>query len=113
VPVVPYAQPLTDTLAQRFSPYLQKYNSFIMENHGLVTMSRDNIKWTVMNVEVLESTAQSIFLAQSSGGIKDLSLQDVRDLGIVMRQRDLPLFGAPGINASLEALYFDGDGNPL
>ncbi len=107
VPVVPYAQPLTDKLAQQFSPFLEKYNSFIMENHGLVTMSRGDILWTVMNTEVLESTAQSIVLALLAGGIKELTKQDVVDLGQVMKQRDLALFGAPGVNATLEDLYFD------
>ena len=114
VPVVPYAQPLTEELADNFSPYLQRYNSFVMENHGLVTMSRGDIRWTLMNIEVLESTAQSVFLALSSGaGIKSLSLEDVRRLGEVMWQRNLPLFGAPGVNPSLEAMYFDGEGNSL
>jgi len=84
-----------------------------MANHGLVTMSQDDIGWTLMNVEVLESTAQSIFLALSAGGIKELSLEAVRGLGEVMRQRNLPLVGAPDVNTSLEALYFDGEGNPL
>ena len=113
VPVVPYAQPLTEELAQKFSPYLQRYNSFVMENHGLVTMSRGDIEWTMMNVELLESTAQSIFLAFAVGGIKELSLEDVQRLGEVMWQRNLPLFGAPGVNESLESLYFDGEGKPL
>lgn len=113
VPVVPYAQPLTETLAAKFSPFLQKYNSFIMENHGLVTMSLEGIEWTLMNVEVLESTAQSVFLALGNGGIKELGLEDVHNLGEVMRQRDLPLFGAPGVHTTLEALYFDDNGNPL
>jgi L-fuculose-phosphate aldolase len=107
VPVVPYAQPLTDKLAQAFTPYLQRYNSFVMENHGLVTMSRGDIIWTMMNTEVLESTAQSIYLAISAGDIKELSRQDVVDLGQVMGQRDLPLFGAPGVNKALEDLYFN------
>ena len=43
VPIVPYAQPLTEELADQFSPYLARYNSFIMENHGLVTLSRGDI----------------------------------------------------------------------
>jgi len=107
VPVVPYAQPLTDELAQQFSPFLEKYNSFIMENHGLVIMSRGDILWTVLNTEVLESTAQSIVLALLVGGVKELTKQDVMDLGQVMKQRDLALFGAPGVNTSLEDLYFD------
>jgi hypothetical protein len=76
-------------------------------------MSRDDIEWTLMNVEVLESTAQSIFLALSAGGVKELSLEAVRGLGEVMAQRNLPIFGAPNVNTSLEALYFDGNGDPL
>jgi len=38
--------------------------------------------------------------------IKELGEQEVIDLGNVMRTRDLPLFGAPGVNQSLEELYF-------
>jgi L-fuculose-phosphate aldolase len=107
VPVVPYAEPLTDKLAQIFSEYLPKYNSFIMENHGLVTMSRGDIQWTLYNVEVLESTAKSVLMALGAGyRIKELGRQEVIDLGNVMRSRDLPLFGTPGVNESLEELYF-------
>lgn len=108
VPVVPYAQPLTEDLARNFSPFLQKYNNFLMENHGLVSMSCDSIEWTMMNVDLLEATAQSILLALGSGvKLKELDKQAVIDLGNVMRERDLPLFGAPGVNESLEAMYFD------
>jgi L-fuculose-phosphate aldolase len=107
VPVVPYAEPLTEKLAENFGPYLRKYNSFIMENHGLVTMSRGDIEWTLYNVEVLESTATSVLMVlQTGSGIKELSRQAVIDLGNVMRSRGLPLFGAPGVNQSLEDLYF-------
>ncbi len=107
VPLVPYAQPLTDELAAKFSPYLQKYNSFIMQNHGLVTMSNDSIDWTMMNVELLEATADSILKALSTGQeLKELSKKDVRDLGNVMHQRGLELFGAPGVNKTLEGMFF-------
>jgi L-fuculose-phosphate aldolase len=107
VPIVPYAEPLTEKLAENFGPFLTKYNSFIMENHGLVTMSRGNIEWTLLNVEVLESTAQSVIMAlQAGSGIKELNRQAVIDLGNVMAARDLLLFGAPGVNKSLEGMYF-------
>jgi len=107
VPIVPYAEPLTEELAQNFSPYLKKYNSFIMENHGLVMMSRGDIEWTLLNVEVLESTAISVIYALQAGEIKELNLEAVRRLGNVMRTRNLPLFGAPGVNQTLEEMYFD------
>ena len=107
VPLVPYGEPLTEDLARKFSPYLSKYNSFIMENHGLVTLSRGDIEWTLLNVEVLESTTQSIILALQAGGIKELDYEAVRRLGNVMRARNLPLFGAPGVNQTLEDMYFE------
>lgn len=108
VPVVPYGEPLTQKLADAFSPLLPRYNSFIMENHGLVTMTRSDISWTLMTVELLESSAQSLLTALSVGPVRELTMESVRDLGNVMKTRDLPLFGAPGVNATLEGMFFDG-----
>jgi L-fuculose-phosphate aldolase len=106
VPLVPYGEPLTECLAENFEPFLAKYNSFLMESHGLVTMSRGSIKETLMLVELLEMSAKSILQALMVGEIKELSRQAVRDLSNTMHTRNLPLFGAPDINASLEDLYF-------
>ena len=107
VPVVPYAEPITQKLADNFSPYLQKYNSFLMENHGLVTMSPDTIEWTLMNVELLEMTAFSILKALSSGHkLKELTKEAVRDLDNVMIKRNCPYFGAPGVYKSLVQIWF-------
>lgn len=106
VPVVPYGEPLTQRLADNFGPYLQRYNSFIMENHGLVTMTRGDIYWTLMTVELLEVSVDSMLKALAAGTLKELSREAVRSLGNVMKTRCLPLFGAPGANESLEAMYF-------
>ena len=106
VPIVPYAEPLTERLAENFVPFLTKYNSFLMESHGLVTMSRGRIKETLMLVELLEMSARSILQALMVGEIKELNRQAVKDLSNTMQTRDLPLFGAPGMNTSLEDLYF-------
>lgn len=107
VPLVPYAEPITQKLADNFGPYLQKYNSFLMENHGLVTMSTDSIYWTMMNVELLEMTACSILKALSSGlPLKEMTVEAVRDLDNVMKKRNCPMFGAPGVHNSLVDLWF-------
>jgi L-fuculose-phosphate aldolase len=106
VPVVPYAQPLTQKLADHFEPFLPKYNSFIMENHGLVTMTTGDIYGTLLGVELLESSVDSMLKAMAAGTLKALSRAAVRDLSHVMTERNLPLFGAPGVHASLESLYF-------
>ena len=106
VPMVPYGEPLTEQLASNFEPFLPRYDSFIMQNHGLVTMTRDGIKGTLLKVELLEMSAQSILLTLEAGEINELDRTAVRDLSNTMRTRDLPLFGAPGVNKSLEDLYF-------
>jgi hypothetical protein len=46
-------------------------------------------------------------IALQVGKIKELDRQVVIGLGNVMKARNLPLVGAPGVNQSLEALYFD------
>jgi L-fuculose-phosphate aldolase len=106
VPVVPYAEPLTEELACNFEPFLPRYDTFIMQNHGLVTMTRSGIKETMMKVELLEMSASSILMAMQAGEIHELNREQVRGLSNTMQTRDLPLFGLPGMNKSLEDLYF-------
>ncbi len=111
VPIVPYAEPISQKLADNFTPYLQRYNSFLMENHGIVTMSPDSIEWTLMNVELLEMTAYSILQALASGHkLKEMTREAVRDLDNVLRKRNCPLFGAPGVYKDLEAVWYPEEG---
>lgn len=110
-PVVPYGEPLTKRLADNFTPYLQKFNAFLMENHGLVIMSRLDIKWTLMNTELLEMTSVHILGAIPMGGIKEISKEDLRNMDNVMRSRNLPYMGAPGAYESLVDVYH-GEANP-
>ena len=77
-----------------------------MENHGLVTMTRGDIYWTLLTVELLESSANSMLKGLSAGSLKELDKKAVKNLGNVMKTRNLPLFGAPGINKSLEEMYY-------
>lgn len=106
VPVVPYAEPLTQKLADNFLPYLKRYNAFLMENHGLVIMSSRDIEWTMMLTEQLETTSVSILQALNIGDIKEISKEDLKRLDNVMATRELPLFGVPGVNKSLVDVYF-------
>jgi L-fuculose-phosphate aldolase len=106
VPVVPYAEPLTQRLADNFAPFLQQYNAFLMENHGLVLLTQGDIEWAFMNTELLEGTAQTILQALVLGDIKELGVEDVRRLENIMRKRNLPMFGAPGVNESLVEVYY-------
>jgi len=107
VPLVPYAEPLTQRLADNFLPFLQKYNAFLMANHGLVIMTPRDITWTMMMTELLECTAASLLQGLALGPIKELTREDVENLDSTIRVRNLPMFGAPGVNQSLTDVYFD------
>jgi L-fuculose-phosphate aldolase len=107
VPVVPYGEPLTQQLADNFEPFIRKYNSFLMENHGLVTMSVKSIDYTMMNIDLLEMSAYSILKAMVTGRkLKELSREAIEGLDNVMKERNDPMFGAPGVYNSLVELYF-------
>ena len=112
VPVVPYGEPLTQKLADNFLPFLQKYNGFLMENHGYVFLTPWDIKWAQMCTDLLEMTALHIIHARSLGGnIKEIGYEDLCDMGNIMKTRGLPLPGAPGEWTSLEEMYYP-DGPP-
>ena len=105
VPVVPFAEPLTQELADNFLPYLQRYNAFLMENHGLVILSPLDIAWCLMNTQLLEMTSLHILMALQLGGIKEISREGVAAMDNIMRSRDLPYMGAPGVHQSLMDVY--------
>lgn len=106
VPVVPYGEPLTQRLADNFKPYLQKYNAFLMENHGLVIMSPGTIVRAFELTDILETTAVSILQALAVGEIKEISKEDVKNLENTMKTRHLPMIGNPLHSNDLLSLYF-------
>jgi L-fuculose-phosphate aldolase len=105
VPVVPYGEPLTQELADNFLPFLKRYNAFLMENHGLVILSRLDILWTMMNTELLEMTSVHIHDAMLHGDIKEIPRANVKRMDNIMRTRNLPFMGASGVHDSLEQVY--------
>jgi L-fuculose-phosphate aldolase len=106
VPLVPYGEPLTQKLADNFAPFVQKYNAFLMESHGLTILSTAAICRTMQLVEILEISAISILQALAVGEVKELTREDVQNLENTMRTRNLPMIGAPGANTSMVDLYF-------
>jgi len=107
VPIVPYGEPLTQKLADNFLPFLQKYNAFLMANHGLVIMSPLDIKWTMMTTELLEMTSKHILNALViNDDIHEVSIEDLINQENIMKTRNLPAIGAPALKQSLVDLFY-------
>ena len=69
-------------------------------------IAKDQYAAIGVDIELLESSVQSMLAGMAIGKLKELDKKAVQDLGNVMTERDLPLFGAPGQYDSLEDMYF-------
>ncbi len=104
---VDYAEPLSEELARTFDRVIAKANAFIMKNHGCLICGREGVFRTLEMLEMLETTAYSLFVALMTGKAEEIPEQGVKDLEKTMRTRNLALPGKPGFVKGLKELYFE------
>lgn len=103
---VPYKEPLSDALANAFTPVLTKSNAYLMLNHGILLGSVDGIGRAVELLEMVEATAKSARIAAAMGSVVEIPKEEVKNLENTIKTRGLSMPGAPGVNNSLIDLYF-------
>ncbi len=103
--IVPYSEPGTEKQANNFKGYLNKYNAFLMENHGIAVVSRENVERTRQLVDLIECTAQTILNILQLGKVKSLPKEEVENLENTMKTRNLQLPGKPGAWKGLADCY--------
>lgn len=79
VPVVPYATPGTDALADLFEPVLADHDAFLLANHGATTLG-DSLEQAHRRMESLEHAARIVLAARAVGRVRELTNDDVRAL---------------------------------
>lgn len=79
VPLVPYATPGTDALAELFEPYVADHDAFLMANHGATTMGA-TLEQAHQRMESLEHAARILLVARVLGRVNELSAADVQTL---------------------------------
>ena len=105
---VPYEEPLSQELADAFDKVVLQSNAFLMQNHGVLLGSTEGIERALDFVEMLEAAAMSIQVAVSLGKIEEISVEGLKKLDKVIKVRNLPMPGLPGMHASLvDAYNFD------
>lgn len=87
VPIVPYAQPSTQELADALIPYLDDYDAFILENHGTVTVGEDLIK-AYYKTETLEYSAKITYLTKLLGKSYELPREEIEKLVDSYREKN-------------------------
>ncbi|HET7374869.1 MAG TPA: class II aldolase/adducin family protein [Gemmatimonadaceae bacterium] len=79
VPLVPYATPGSDALADAFEPFLAHHDGFLMANHGATTIA-PSLATAHQRMESLEHAARILLAARALGRVNELSAADVRSL---------------------------------
>ena len=79
VPLVPYVTPGTDALADSCEPYIDRYDAFLMANHGATTLGA-TLDVAHQRMESLEHAAKILLAARTLGRVNELSASDVAAL---------------------------------
>lgn len=103
---VDYKEPLSQELADAFDPVIDKSNAFLMKNHGILLGSYEGINRAVELLDMIEATALSTIGALTIGNIVEVPKNEIEKLDNVIKTRNLPMPGLPGVNKSLIDLYF-------
>ena len=103
--MVPYAEPLSDKLAENFDAVIEKSNGFLMENHGAVMVSADGVGRAIEFLEMMEACGKSIIVAKILGNPKPIPVEDVKNLENVIKVRNMPMPGLPGVVEKLTDIF--------
>lgn len=76
VPLVPYATPGSEELADQFEPFLPNHDAFLMANHGATTLG-GTLVLAHQRMESLEHTAQILLSARLLGRVNTLTADNV------------------------------------
>lgn len=94
VPLVPYAMPGTEALADAFEPFLPNHDAFLMANHGATTFGA-SLGQAHQRMESLEHAAKIVLTARLLGRVNTLKADEVAAL-VAARQRAYPGAVFPG-----------------
>lgn len=94
VPLVPYATPGTEALADAFEPFLAGHDAFLMANHGATTVG-STLTIAHQRMESLEHSARILLTARLLGRVNTLTPAQVEAL-VQARQRARPGETYPG-----------------
>ena len=79
VPVVPYAKPSTDAVAEGIAPYLADHDGLLLAHHGALTVGTD-LQSAYFRMETLEMYAKTSLYIHLLGGAPDMPREQTDEL---------------------------------
>ena len=88
VPIVPYAQPSSVQLADNIVPYLDDYDAFLLENHGLITIGPDILS-AYFKTETVEFFAATVYKLKQIGCSREMTKPQIDGILDARRQSNV------------------------
>lgn len=85
VPLVPYATPGTDALAEAMAPWVPNHDAFLLANHGATTLGC-TLAEAHQRMESLEHSANILLTARLLGRVNALDAGEARALDAIRRR---------------------------
>ena len=79
VPLADYATPSTPQVGASIERYLDKFDAFLLKNHGVLTLG-PTLELAFQKMETVERFAQIVHLARSLGSVDEMTCKQVDDL---------------------------------
>lgn len=79
VPLAEYATPSTPQVGASIEGYLDKFDAFLLKNHGVLTLGPD-LESAYRKMETVERFAQIVHLAHSLGTVDEMTCKQVDEL---------------------------------
>lgn len=76
IPLAAYATPSTAAVGESIEKYLERFDAFLLKNHGVLTIGRD-LEDAYRKMEIVERFAEIVHLARGLGDPDNLSCRDV------------------------------------
>jgi L-fuculose-phosphate aldolase len=79
IPIVPFAFPGTEEMADHLIPFLNDSRTMILARHGVLSWG-ESLEEAHRGVERIEHAAQVLYYAKNLGGLTELSSKDIEKL---------------------------------
>ena len=90
VAIAPYDTPGTQAFAETIRPFVDRYNSILLENHGVVCWA-DTITHAEWYVEVLDTYCRTLITAMHLGSpVRRIAPQKIQEILDIKKQLGLP-----------------------
>ncbi len=89
IPIAEYATPGTPELFEKIDPFLENHTTFLLANHGALTIGKDIID-AYYKMEILESYCHILFILHQVGKVRQLEPKHMRHLFAIKEKMGLP-----------------------